>query len=388
MTAASNAERLTQILSDRLAASPEKRLTFAEFMAIALYHPEFGYYSSGQVGIGASGDFFTASSLGADFGELLALQCAEIYAKLAQPQPFYLVEMGAGLGTLAADILQTLSRNHPQVFAATRYIIVEAAPALRDRQQEHLAPWAGKVFWQDWDAIADDAWIGCCFANELVDALPVHRVVKQEGELQELYVTAAAGQWREVAGELSTAAIADYCQLNDLDFSQPEYPEGYSTEINLAAGDWLQQVARKLQRGYLITIDYGYAATRYYNPQRAQGTLQCYYQHRRHTDPYINLGQQDITAHVNFTALQRWGDRLRLPTVGFTQQGLFLMALGLGDRLAALSSGRFDLATIFRRRDALHQLIDPAGLGNFGVLVQAKGMPAEELLQGLREPGR
>jgi len=389
MTALANSEHLARWLGDRLAQ--DGRLTFAEFMEAVLYHPEAGYYSSGQVAIGAAGDFFTSSSLGPDFGELLAVQFAEMFAHLGSPDPFWLVEMGAGQGALAADILAALAREHPTVWAATRYVICEKSPALQARQQERLAAWqdSGRLEWRSWEAIADDSLVGCCFANELVDALPVQRVVKRDGRLQELYVTLAAGRFVEVAGELSTTAIADYCQLNGLDFSQPDYPEGYCTEIPLAAGAWLASVARKLRRGYLLAIDYGYTAERYYHPQRSQGTLQCYFQHRRHSDPYCNLGAQDITAHVNFTALQRWGDRLGLTTLGLTRQGLFLVALGLGDRLAELSSGRFDVATLLRRRDALHQLLDPAGLGNFYVSIQAKGLSAAERaasLRGLQEP--
>ncbi len=383
----SPSSQLLALLRDRLARTGP--LTFADYMDLVLYHPEAGYYGSGQVGIGAAGDFFTASSLGPDLGELLAVQFAEMYAHLGRPDPFWLVELGAGQGTLAADIIQALSRDFPAVWEVTRYVLGERSPALIARQQAQLAPWlaTGRVTWQDLGAEPEAAWVGCCFANELVDALPVHRVVKREGRLQELYVTLAAGELREVAGELSTAAIADYCQLNGLDFSQPDYPEGYCTEIPLAAAAWLQAVAQRLQRGYLLILDYGYPAPRYYHPQRTQGTLQCYYQHHRHSNPYVNLGTQDITAHVNFTALERWGDRLGLTTLGCRPQALFLMALGLGDRLADLSSGRFDLATVLKRRDALHQLIDPAGLGNFQVLIQAKGLPpATPALRGLQEP--
>ena len=149
-------------------------------------------------------------------------------------------------------------------------------------------------------------------------------------------------------------------------------------------------VGDKLKRGYLLTIDYGYPATRYYNPTRSQGTLQCYYQHRHHDNPYINIGRQDITAHVDFTALERWGDRCGLQKIGFTQQGLFLMALGIGDRIAAVSNitGQ-SIQEILRRREALHQLINPQGLGGFGVLVQSKELTEEEVgqnLQGLSFP--
>jgi SAM-dependent MidA family methyltransferase len=146
-----------------------------------------------------------------------------------------------------------------------------------------------------------------------------------------------------------------------------------------------------LQRGYILTIDYGYPAHRYYSPTRSQGTLQCYSQHAHHSDPYRAIGRQDITAHVNFTALEQYGELVGLETLGFTQQGLFLMALGLGDRIADLSTPNPDIPVqdILRRRESLHALINPMGLGNFGVLLQAKGLhaPQERKLQGLEMPG-
>ena len=149
-------------------------------------------------------------------------------------------------------------------------------------------------------------------------------------------------------------------------------------------------VADKLHCGYLLTIDYGYLASRYYSPARSQGTLMCYYQHRHHDNPYINIGRQDITAHVDFTALERWGEQCGLSKVGFTQQGLFLMALGIGDRIATLSTTtEQSIQQLLQRRDALHQLIDPQGLGGFGVLVQSKGLtPAQAAhnLKGLISP--
>ncbi|NEP47111.1 MAG: class I SAM-dependent methyltransferase, partial [Okeania sp. SIO2H7] len=141
----------------------------------------------------------------------------------------------------------------------------------------------------------------------------------------------------------------------------------------------------KLQKGYLLTIDYGYQAPRYYNPTRRQGTLQCYYQHHRNNDLYWNIGQQDITAHVDFTALEKQGILSGLENIGFTQQALFLMALGLGDRLNELSNNQgFSIQEVLRRREVLHSLIDPMGLGNFGVLVQGKGLSEEEKKQTLK----
>ncbi len=185
--------------------------------------------------------------------------------------------------------------------------------------------------------------------------------------------------------------LTAYFDLVELDLPSSAYPEGYRSEVNLAALDWISAIAARLRRGYLLTIDYGYTAAQYYNPARSQGTLQCHYRHTTNDDPYSHVGQQDLTAHVDFTALERQGALSGLEKVGFTQQGLFLMALGLGDRLAANNQGEnnLSLSDTLRRREALHLLMNPLGLGGFGVLIQSKGLKGLEkthLLQGL-SPG-
>ena len=380
---------LQKIISDRIVTSPQHRISFAEYMDLVLYHPQYGYYSS-AVKIGSEGDFFTSASLGADFAQLLAEQFVQIWEILGQPSPFKLVEMGAGSGLVAADILQYMQQHTPELLNSLEYIIVEQSPGLIARQQELLNAWRDRslIHWQTWADIPDASIVGCCFSNELVDAFPVHQVVIEKGQLQEIYVTMAEEGFAQVSAEPSTPQLAEYFELVSVNLPTAAYPEGYHTEVNLAALDWLKTVATKLRRGYLLTIDYGYTAERYYSPQRDQGTLQCYYQHRRHNNPYINIGHQDITAHGDFTALERQGERCGLSKVGFTQQGLFLMALGLGDRLADLSSGKYGFQTVLQRRDALHQLMNPTGLGGFGVLVQSKGLSESEqtTLKGLRMP--
>jgi SAM-dependent MidA family methyltransferase len=384
---------LINFIRDRIAATPDQRITFAEYMDLVLYHPQYGYYSSGTVEIGSQGDFFTSSSLGADFGELLAEQLVEIWQILGHSNPFWLVEMGAGSGVLASDILAYLKQNYSDFFKAIEYIIIEQAEGLINQQQELLKVWLEennqKLSWKSWSDIKEESIIGCLFSNELVDALPVHQVAIASGQLKEIYVTYWEGKLTEIIDDLSTSKLADYFKLIDVNLPSDDYPEGYRTEVNLSALDWLETVSKKLKRGYLLTIDYGYNARRYYHPQRNRGTLQCYYQHRRHNNPYINIGYQDITAHVDFTALERQGELCSLQKIGFTQQGMFLMALGLGDRLCDLSSGKYHFQQVLQRRDALHQLIDPAGLGGFAVLIQSKGLTEAEKgrsLKGLTEP--
>lgn len=392
---------LLQFLTQAIQTAPDRRISFAAYMDHVLYHAQFGYYTTQALKLGATGDFVTSSHLGADFGELLAVQLLEMWAVLGYPQPFTLVEMGAGQGLVARDILQFLRQQQPDCVRHLDYVIVERSPTLRAAQRHHLQDLIAAGVSVRWSTLADLGPItGCFFSNELVDAFPVHQVVATAGELQEVYVTVPdtpadpETPLAEVLGPLSTPRLSDYFARLGLDLGTAPYPDGYRTEVNLAALDWLETVAQRLQRGYVLTIDYGYPAHRYYSPVRNQGTLQCYYQHTHHSDPYWQIGQQDITAHVDFTTLEQWGDRCGLSRVGFVPQALFLMALGLGDRITALSeidpaATGLGMQEILQRRDALHSLINPMGLGNFGVLVQAKGLTPAELqhpLTGLTSP--
>ncbi|MDZ8033837.1 class I SAM-dependent methyltransferase [Nostoc sp. DedSLP04] len=380
---------LCAAIANHITTNPQKRITFAQFMDMALYHPEYGYYSSDAVKIGfKDSDFFTSPNLCSDFGELLAEQFLQMWEILGKPVPFSLVEMGAGQGLLALHILKYHQLHYPDFFTALEYIIVEKSPTLRQEQQQRLQDFS--VRWCNLEEIPPNAIAGCFFSNELVDAFPVHQFILEAGELREIYVTTDSNQketcssFVEVTGEPSTPQLAEYLDLVEMNFTESAYPDGYRSEINLAAGDWLSIVADRLQRGYVLTIDYGYPASRYYNPRRSQGTLQCYYHHRFHDNPYINIGRQDITAHVDFTALERWGQKCNLKNVGFIQQGLFLMALGLGDQIAALSQQKQPLSQLLQHRDALHQLLDPTGLGGFGVLIQSKGLDNTEISQPLK----
>ena len=373
-----------QFIKDAIQTNANQCITFADYMDLVLYHPEQGYYSSGKVNIGSQGDFFTASSLGSYFGELLAEQFIEIAEILGFPEPFTLVEVGAGSGVIAADILHYLKQQYPEFYKQINYLIVEESQGLIEQQKTFLEDF-DKITWKPWQEITDNSIIGCIFSNELIDAFPVHQIIVQNKTLKEVYVTYLDNKIKEVFQEISTPKLLDYFQLIDIDLTTNDYPENYRTEVNLKALDFLRIVSEKINKGYLLTIDYGYIATKYYHPQRYQGTLNCYYQHRHHHNPYVNPGQQDITSHVDFTSLQKQGNLLGLETIGITQQGLFLMALGLGDRLAELSNGNYKLPEILKRRDALHQLINPTGLGGFKVLIQSKGLKHNIPLKGLKQ---
>lgn len=383
-----NPADLSAIIVTKIQASPHQRIPFASYMDLALYHPDHGYYTTKPSILGPDGDFITSPHLSHDFGQLLAVQFADMWHTLGQPDPFHLVEMGAGQGLIAADVLTYLQQYHPDCYAALTYTIIEKSFALRALQQERLTD--EKIAWTTLDELSPST--GCFFSNELIDAFPVHVIEKHNNQLQEVYVTIQDNTLQETLGSLSTEKITRYFDLIDIDLLTDAYPDGYRTEVNLAALDWLDTATSSLDRGFLLTIDYGHTAPRYYSPARHKGTLKCYHQHRHHDDPYANIGQQDLTAHVDFTALQRHGEQVGLTTLGYTQQGLFLMALGLGDRIANLTQtitpGPDGFNQLIQRRAALHQLMDmtPMGLGTFGVLVQTKGIESNISLKGLTIP--
>ncbi len=375
--------QLVKIIRDRITNSPQQKITFADYMKLALYHPQFGYYASNADRIGRNGDFLTSSYYADDFGYLLAIQIEQFWQILGCPKKFTIVEMGAGQGLLAAQILEYLKSEYPNLFAVIDYVVIEAAPAMVALQKLRLNTLP--VRWCEWTEIPDRSIVGCFLSNELIDAFPVHQVIVSgsditDRQLQEIYVKFNEEEeiFTETIGELSTPSLNDYWQLNDIDLSQSKYLSGYRTEVNLAALSWLKTVTQKLECGYIISIDYGYSADRYYNPMRDRGTLQCYYNHDHHNNPYVNIGNQDLTAHVDFTAIKKQGELFGLETVGLTQQGIFLMALGLGERIAAISSSTGDIQSLLTRRQNLHQLIDPMALGKFSVLIQSKGLSAAD----------
>jgi SAM-dependent MidA family methyltransferase len=349
-------------------------MTFAEFMADCLYHPEFGYYTSSRNRIGKQGDFFTSSSVHALFGGLIARQLIEM-AQILGDEPFTVVEQGAGEGHLSKDILDALQIEAPELYNRIQYRLVEVSPDNRQRQSDQLSDHAGRV---DWCAESELApFVGCYLSNELIDAFPVHVVEKRNGKLQEVYVTRNGEQFGESVGPLSTDAIAQH-----FDWLGVEPCEGNRGEANLMAVDWMRRVASTLQRGFALTVDYGYPAEELYAPFRRNGTVMCYHKHAALEDPYHMVGEQDITAHVDFTALQKAGTEAGLDNLYFKEQYRFLMALGFVEKLMELQAQATDANQALALRMTLKNLIMPdEGMGStFKVLVQGKGVGTPELL--------
>lgn len=360
-------------LHERIAATGG--LPFVEFMAACLYHPQFGYYMTPRQRIGKSGDFFTSTSVHAVFGRLIARQLVQM-AQLLGDETFQVVEQGAGEGHLALDILDALAVEAPDLYARLTYTLVEVGPASRDRQARTLAAHAARVSW-----CAADAWridSGCFLSNELVDAFPVHVVEKQAGELREVYVvTGSNGLFTEELRDPSTPQLAEHFRWLGV-----APIEGNRAEANLAAPVWMRQVGERIDRGFVITIDYGYPAAELYGLHRRTGTLLCYRQHQADDNPYVAVGEKDITTHVDFTALQQAGTEAGLATLWFGEQYRFLLGLGFFEELLRLQEQCTDEREARALRLTLKNLILPEqGMGEtFKVLVQGKGVGAPQLL--------
>ena len=340
----------------------EGPVTFAWFMEQALYHPTLGYYSSGRCEIGRRGDYFTNVSVGPLFGRLLAGQFAEMWDILGRPDDFSIVEQGAHHGEFARDVLRWAKEESPDFFAALRYRIVEPFGVLRERQAETLHEFPGQVTWDETLA-GLEPFCGVHFSNELLDAMPVHLLERAELGWRERWVAESGDGFGFVA-----RPIEDERVLKQLAKIPEGLPSPYQTEVNLAALEWVDTVANKLARGFVLTVDYGYARDRFYAPERTAGTLQCYAGHRRQSSPLEGVGYTDITAHVDWTSVAERAAECGLTLRGFTDQHHFITGL-----LAQLTLPESE-------RRALQTLLHPELLGTrFQYLALSKETPPSPL---------
>lgn len=355
----------------------EGPISFETFMSIALYDPEFGYYTRPSAIIGRAGDFYTSPHLHMIFGMMIGRQMEEMWEVMGRPDRFQIVEMGAGMGHLAKDILDYIVTR--ELSGHIDYSIVELNPAVREQQQTLIGAHAGKVRW--FTGLADIGTVeGCFLSNELLDALPVHLVVKRD-ELMEVFVSMADehGHTLTEVERPCNSTIGAYLQ----DFSA-DLPKGYKTEVNLKIKDWLAEASKKLERGFILTIDYGYSSAEYYSEERSAGTLLCYYKHQVNEDPYQHIGEQDITAHVNFSSVRKWGEELGLRTEGYCPQGTYLVSLGIDEVITEMYGDSPDSFSTQKNRGFLVDpfemakikgLIFPQGMGaSHQVMVQSKGI--------------
>lgn len=367
-------------------------ISFARFMELALYHPIFGYYMRfddkgdaelranglGEDRIGWSGDYYTSCDVSPILANSVAKQIVQMDALLGRPDPFTVVEMGAGKGLLARDVLTACRTLSHSLTHRLRYVIIERSPMMQASQQRLLLPWIaeGCVAWMQTVAELPAEHIeGVLLSNELVDAFPVHRIRMVDGEPREVCVDYVDGRFCERLQSCSTPELQEY--VRRLAMHDVVLAEGACADINLQAVPWMKDVARVLRRGFVVTIDYGHLFHDLYGPERKKGTLLCYYHQTVSEDPYKLVGLQDMTAHVDFSTLAMVGEEEGLQVTGFTNQMSFLTSLGVERVLESLEPGSAEFQAVL-------QLLRPNGMGStFKILIQHKGLEKPEL-DGLR----
>lgn len=359
-------------------------IPFARFMEQALYHPQYGYYAvPSSPHVGRRGDFYTSVSVSGLFGQLLAQQFEQMWELLGRPPIFYFLEQGANDGRFAVDVMRWLKEWRAPCFAALRYRFIEPFAAMRDTQWRTLrdAGFTDKAAWiHDLSEVAPHSLHGIFFSNELVDSFPVHRIVYHGQEWQESYVDWQGEDFGWSLQPIINPELAAAIAARPLH----RVPR-YTTEVSLQGERWMRHVGSIFETGFVLTVDYGYLDEIYYNPKRIDGTLCCYQQHRRIYDPLQAVGEQDITAHVDFTSLQRAGEAVGLHTIGYTDQHHFMMGLAHDD-LASFEERGLHLDPLYAETArAFRTLMHPELMGStFKFLVQAKGIDLRQPLEGLK----
>ncbi len=348
---------ITTIIRDKIRESGP--ISFRDFMEMALYYPGEGYYNSPREKIGKSGDFYTSTYLSSLFGQLLGKQFEQMWIWLGKKE-FTIVEIGAGRGMLCHDILHYLKDN-TDLYSQLNYWIVEKSSAMVAKQKNLLGE---KVRW--FNSVGELPPVtGCIFSNEVVDNFAVHQVIMQN-QLKEVYVDHQDG-FIEVLVPASNSLLEYFEELN------VRLPEGFRTEINLEAVRWMKELSHALDKGFVMTIDYGFPSPDLYSDQRRTGTIVCYHRHKINYSPYQNVGEQDITTHINFSALQHWGKLYGLEFSGYTNQAYFLQGLGITQQLSAMERNGFNTDDEGGKTLMLQTFLRDMGT-KMKVLVQHKGI--------------
>jgi len=362
---------LTEIVKKEIAEKGPMR--FDRFMELALYHPDHGYYTSGGARIGKEMDYYTSPCVHPAFGETVSRFLVKA-AKTLGDDVFTIVEPGAGQGLLALDILDAIKESEPEIYSRTRYVVIERGPGTIREAEELLKEHAEKMsFAESLEALVAESVTGVVLSNELMDALPFRRARFEGGRLREILVTLEDGRLVETTSGPRAPEIEEYFRWKD------DFEEGQEVEINLKSAEYLRDIARVLKRGFVLTIDYGYLAEELFSPDRMKGTYKCIYRHSISEDPYARIGEQDITAHVDFSLLRKTGEASGLREVRYTTQGQFLIDWGVLDILEGEgSTGKEPDFRASKALSAMKSLFLPGSMGHsFRVLLQAKGLGNE-----------
>lgn len=365
---------LSEIVKNKI--HKEGVISFHDFMEMALYYPDLGYYTSAPDKIGKQGDFYTSPCLTNVFGHTIARQLEEMW-QLTGKSDFTIVEYGAGMGSLCIDILDQL-KNNSAFYKNLKYCIIEKSETMRSKEQNAInkATITEKVCW--YNSIEEiPSFTGCVIANEVIDNFSVHKVVMTENGLTEVFV-GYDNRFMEILKPAQDELKNYFTEL------KIELPVGFCTEVNLQAIEWIQNISASLDRGFVLTIDYGYPSSELYQSNRRLGTIVCYNKHAVNDLPYQYIGQQDITAHVNFSALDVWGTRNGLMNCGFTNQSQFLLSLGLTEHLRKIEENEKTSFEVRKNLLLVYNLLISMGK-KIKVLVQQKGLH-QPLLSGLKFP--
>lgn len=364
-----NSLQLIKIIQDKILA--RGKISFRDFMEMVLYERNLGYYTSGKKVWGKDGDYLTSSVIHPVFARLICRQLFEMWQIIGEPYEFTIIEAGAGSAGLLREIINYSEILSTKFFKAIQPVIVEKNPSVKERFPDFL--WFSSL-----DEIKKPI-TGCIISNELIDALPVHIVINDSGIIKEVYVTLNQDGFAEVPDILSNPELKEY--LKGIAVTNWQ-----RIELNLEAVRYIKKASSLIKNGFVITIDYGLPEKEFYETFK-NGSLLCYYKHRINNNPYTRIGLQDITSHVDFTGLARYGKKAGLEVTGFTTQFYFLLALGILEEFDTSYSMSIEALSKFEWNQKLKDLIMPGGMGSaFKVLIQHKLAPECLQQKGIAQP--
>jgi SAM-dependent MidA family methyltransferase len=377
-------------LEERIAGEIDRDggITFARFMELALYDPDNGYYRAADRRPGRGGDFITAPELHPLFGLALSRHIAECWQTMDRPETFTIREYGAGVGGLAYDILAGLLDAHPELRDGLRYEMIEVNAHRREQAMRAMIEVGLDDVVTAHEVPGEEAIVGVVIANEVADALPVHRLVVRNGGLREAWVVHSGDTfgWEERDLSAPVADVPAYLTRQGVEIET--LPEGSVIEVSPASRAWIAEIARSLRQGHTLVIDYGYPVAELLRDHRLQGTLRGYREHTVNDDPFRDIGDQDLTAHVDFSALIEAAEANGMQVTGLATQADFLERIGLGDLLVEMQQQEgMTLDVYYRAQMAVYRLIDPGGMGRFRVLGLHKDLAKDDVPRAFVERG-